>query len=398
VRGIVKIMVAHNSYQQRGGEDAVREAEVSLLRAAGHEVIEFLRSNDEIRGYSFGQKLALACRTTWSRQSYRDLRDVLLWEAPDLVHFHNTFPLISPAAYYACVDAGVPVVQTLHNYRLLCPGANFLRDGRVCEECLGRSVPWPGLSHGCYRDSRVATASVAAMLTVHRFLRTWRDKVNVFIALTEFARQKHIEGGLPAERIVVKPNFLQTDPHPKVGLGDYALYIGRLSEEKGARVLIDAWSRLRVTIPLLMVGEGPLANELAEQIACHGLTSVTMLGRLANEEVLRLLHGARFLILPSVCFEGFPMTLVEAFGCGVPVIASGHGGAGEVVHDGSTGLLFTPGDSGALACKSEWAWQQAESMNEMGCAARAEFETRYTAGQNYRRLLEIYERALLRKS
>jgi glycosyltransferase involved in cell wall biosynthesis len=394
----VKILVVHNSYQQRGGEDAVREAEVSLLRAAGREVIEFLRCNDEIRAYSFGQKLGLACRTTWSRQSYRDLRDVLLWEAPDLVHFHNTFPLISPAAYSACADACVPVVQTLHNYRLLCPGANFLRDGRVCEECLGRSLPWPGVLHGCYRGSRAATASVTAMLTVHRSLHTWQDKVDLFIALTEFARQKHIAGGLRAERIVVKPNFLPSDPCQKIGPGDYALYVGRLSEEKGARVLINAWSRLSVAVPLLLVGDGPLANEVAEHIARQRLTSISMLGRLANDEVLRLLHGARFLVAPSVCFEGFPMTILEAFGCGVPVIASGHGGAGEVVHDGSTGWHVPPGDSVALASKVEWAWRHPDSMHEMGRAARVEFEAKYTAGQNCRRLLEIYERALSRKN
>ena len=394
----MKILVVHNSYQQRGGEDAVREAEVALLRGAGHEVVEFLRHNDEIRGYSFGQKLGLACRTTWSRQSYRDLRDLLLWETPDLAHFHNTFPLISPSAYYACADAGVPVVQTLHNYRLLCPSANFLRDGRVCEECLGRSVPWPGVWHGCYRDSMAATASIAAMLAVHRSLHTWQVKVDLFIALTEFARQKYIAGGLPAERIVVKPNFLPSDPCPKLGLGDYALYVGRLSEEKGARVLLDAWSRLRAAIPLLLVGDGPLANEIAEHIARRGLTSISMLGRLANGEVLRLLHGARFLLVPSVCFEGFPMTILEAFACGVPVIAAGHGGAGEVVRDGVTGMHVPPGDSAALALKAEWAWQHSDLTGEMGRAARAEFEDKYTAAQSYRRLLKIYERALAGKN
>lgn len=392
----MKILVVHNHYQQRGGEDTAREAEVGLLREAGHEIVEFLRGNDEIRGYSFVQRVGLGCRTTWSPQTYRDLRNALLWEAPDLAHFHNTFPLISPAAHYACADAGVPVVQTLHNYRLLCPGANFLRDGRVCEECLGRSVPWPGVWHRCYRNSHVATASVAAMLTVHRSLRTWWSKVAVFIALTEFARQKHIEGGLPGERIMVKPNFLQTDPKARPGPGGYALYIGRLSEEKGVRVLIDAWSRLRDAIPLVVVGEGPLADEVTQQVERQGLSAVSILGRLPNQEVLGLLHGARFLVLPSVCFEGFPMTVVEAFGCGVPVIASGHGGAREIIKDGSTGLHVKPGDADDLARKAEWAWQHHKAMEEMGRAARVEFEARYTARHNYRRLLEIYEQALSR--
>jgi glycosyltransferase involved in cell wall biosynthesis len=390
----VKILVVHNGYQRRGGEDAVREAEVSLLREAGHDVSEFLRCNDEIRGYSFVQKLSLGCSAIWSQQSYRELRDVLLWEAPDVAHFHNTFPLISPAAHYACADAGVPVVQTLHNYRLLCPGANFLRDGRVCEECLGRSVPWPGVLHECYRGSRMATASVAVMLTVHRSLRTWWNKVGVFIALTEFAKQKHIEGGLPGERMVVKPNFLQADPRPRTAPGEYAMYVGRLSEEKGVRVLLDAWSRLNNTIPLVVVGEGPLAGELREKVDRQRMSSVSMLGALRNQEVLDLLQGARFLVLPSVCFEGFPMTVVEAFACGVPVIASGHGGAREIIHDGFTGLHAIPGNAEDLASKVEWAWRNEQALEEMGRAARAEFESKYTAKDNYRRLLEIYEQAL----
>ena len=390
----MKILVVHNLYQQRGGEYAAREAEVSLLRDAGHEVVEFLRDNDEIRSYSFFRKAGLACQTVWSQQTYRELRDLLLWEAPDLAHFHNTFPLISPAAHFACADAGVPVVQTLHNYRLLCPGANFLRDGRVCEECLGRSVPWPGVWHGCYRNSHAATASVAAMLAVHRSLGTWWKKVGVFIALTEFARQKHIEGGLPRERLVVKPNFLQADPGPKTGPGEYALYVGRLSEEKGVRVLLDAWSRLNDAIPLFIVGQGPLAGELMQAVESRHLKSVSMLSGLPNPEVLKLLHRARFLALPSVCFEGFPMTVVEAFACGVPVIASSHGSAGEIIQDARTGLHCKPGSAEDLANKAGWAWRHAAQMEEMGMAARAEFEARYTAKHNYRRLMEIYEQAL----
>lgn len=394
----MKILVVHNSYQQRGGEDAVREAEMALLRDAGHQVVEYLRSNEEIRGYSFARELTLAWRTTWSRRSYGELREILFREGPDLVHFHNTFPLISPSAYYACADAGVPVVQTLHNYRLLCPGANFLRDGRVCEACLGRSVPWPGVVHGCYRGSRAATACVATMLGVHKTLRTWDDKVNTFIALTEFARQKHIAGGLPADRIVVKPNFLSRDPTPKIGQGNYALYIGRLSEEKGVHVLLDAWSRLGTAVPLRLAGNGPLAGELAGQISRQGLKSISLLGTLPNGEVIRQLHGARCLIVPSVCFEAFPLSILEAFACGVPVIAAGHGGAGEIVRDGATGWHVPPGDHASLAAKVEWAWQHPDTMHEMGRAARAEFEAKYTAGQNCRRLLEIYEQALSRES
>jgi glycosyltransferase involved in cell wall biosynthesis len=394
----MRILVVHNGYQKHGGEDVVVEAEERLLRAHGHSVVRYRRHNEELRGRGPLGILTTGMQTVWSRASACEVAALLAKEKPGVVHFHNVFPLISPAAYYACAEAGVPVVQTLHNYRLLCPGAYFLRDGRVCEECLGRSVPWPGVVHGCYRESRAATAAVATMIAVHRGINTWREKVGVYIALSEFARRKFIEGGLPGERIVVKPNFVDPDPGLKCGAGEYALYVGRLSVEKGLRVLLGAWGQLRGRIPLRIAGDGPLKEEIAAEIKTRGLSGVDLLGRLAPSEIVALMQGARFLVLPSVCYENFPLAVAEAFACGLPVIASRLGSMAEIVADGDTGLHVTPGDSAELAAKVDWAWRNPGKLQELGKAGRQEYVSKYGPEQNYKRLIGIFERAIEGKS
>ena len=390
----MRILVAHNAYQKHGGEDVVVEAEGRLLTDHGHNVVRYPRRNDELQARGLLGMIAAGIETVWSAASARELAAILAKEKPHVVHFHNIFPLISPAAYYACADAGVPVVQTLHNYRLLCPGANFLRDGRVCEECLGRSVPWPGVVHGCYREGRAASTAVATMIAVHRGMNTWREKVGVYIALSEFARRKFIEGGLPGERIVVKPNFVDPDPGLKCAAGEYALYVGRLSVEKGLRVLLGAWSRLRERIPLRIAGDGPLQEELATEIKTKRLPGVRLLGRLAPSEILSLMQGARFLALPSVCYENFPLAVAEAFACGLPVIASRLGSMAEIIMDGNTGMHVTPGDSAELAAKADWAWRNPGKLQELGKAGRQEYVSKYRPEQNYSRLMEIFERAI----
>jgi len=390
----MRVLLVHNFYQQAGGEDGVVAAERALLIGHGHGAVTYQRSNDELKERGVFGGVATGVETTWSARSCREIRTLLRKEKPDVAHFHNTFPLISPSAYFACAEAGVPVVQTLHNYRLLCPAATFLRDGKVCEECLGWSVPWPGVFHGCYRGSRAATAAAGVMLGVHRTMGTWREKVGVYIALTEFARHKFVEGGLPAERIAVKPNFVSSDPGTKRSAGEYALYLGRLSEEKGLRVLLEAWGRLGERIPLRIAGDGPLSGELVRESEMIGLDGVELVGRVDEGEVGGLMQGARFLVFPSVWFEGFPLTIAEAFACGLPVIASRLGSMAEIVQDRMTGLHFEAGNAGDLAAKVEWAWSHPEEMERMGKAARGEYEAKYTAEKNYGMLMEIYERAL----
>jgi len=386
----MKIILVHNRYQQPGGEDAVFAAEMALLRRHGNEMVEYIEDNQRINGMN---RFAVASRAIWSCSSQSKLNQILQDTRPNAVHFHNTFLLISPSAYYACQKFAVPVVQTLHNYRLLCPAGTFYRNGHICEDCLGKTPPWPGILHACYRDSRAETAVVSTMLTIHRWIRTWQEQVDVYVALTEFARKKFIEGGLPSEKIVVKPNFVHPDPGIREEKGLYALFVGRLSSEKGLRTLLWAWQYLQ-KIPLKIVGDGPLMEEVSAYVKTHKLEWVELIGRCNHEEVLELMKGARYLVLPSECYETFGLVAVEAFACGVPVIASRLGAMAEIVDDGRTGLHFEPGNSEDLAAKVEWAWTHPEAMSEMGREARREYEEKYTAEKNYKMLLDIYERAL----
>ena len=235
----MRILLVHNRYQKRGGEDVVFEGERELLERGGHQVAVYERHNDEINSYSAWRRVDLSRRTVWATDSAASIRRILAKAQPDVAHFYNTFPLVSPAAYYACTAAGVPVVQTLANYRLFCPGATLERNQEICEKCLGKVVPWHGVRHGCYRDSRVGSSVVAAMLFFHRVAGTWKNQVKTYIALTEFSRQKFIEGGLPADKIVVKPNFLYPDPGARHRDAGYALFVGRLSKEKGIETLLE---------------------------------------------------------------------------------------------------------------------------------------------------------------
>ncbi len=381
----MKILSIHNNYQIRGGEDESRQAEEQLLREMGHEVDLYEEHNDRVTDSNPAQ---MALRTVWSAESYNIVKRKLAASTYDLIHVQNFFPLISPSVYYAAKARGIPVVQTLRNYRLLCPNALFFRDGRVCEDCLGKFIPYPGVLHGCYRGDRAASATTAAMLTVHRAMGTWLEMVDVYIALTNFARAKMIAGGLPAEKIVVKPNFVHPDPGLGEGRGGYALYVGRLSIEKGLDTLLAAWKQLGQPIPLKIVGDGPLASEVVE--ATKRLPDVKWLGRRPMAEVYELMGEAMALIFPSKWYETFGRVAVEAFARGTPVIASKIGAIAELVHHGRTGLHFHPGDSLDLAAQVEWALQHPEQLARMRRAARAEFEANYTASKNYEQLMKIY--------
>jgi len=393
----LKILLIHNYYRQPGGEDIAFRAEKDLLLAAGHRVVEFARGNDEIVLDGFLSKAKLGFATVSGNQSVRRVRSILQQESPDVVHFHNTFPLVSPSAYYACHEAGVPVIQTLHNYRLLCPSANFYRGGRVCEECVSHSL-LRSVGYGCYRDSRAATAAIALMLAFHRFRRTWIEMVDRYIAPTEFARKTFLRAGLPAARVSVKPHFVYPDPGLRTGTRNYALFVGRLSSEKGLRALLEAWKLLRNTIPLHIVGDGPLRSELEAERDRLGLSSVYFNGWLPREQVYLAMQGAVFLIFPSELYETFGLTIAEAFACGTPVIASRLGAMAELIENGRTGLHFTAGDAQDLRAKAERAWNCREVTVAMGRECRKEYETKYTAERNYAALIGIYQSALQERS
>lgn len=393
----MKVLLVHNWYRQPGGEDEVFQRERDLLRSGGHEVLEFTRRSSEIIEGGLRSKVGLGLRTLWASDTQQELRTILQTERPELVHFHNTFPLISPGAYYACQNEGIPVVQSLHNARLICPAATLYREGSACQECLGRVLPWPGIIHGCYHGSHLQTAVVAGMLAAHQVLGTWREQVDAYIVFTESYRQKFSEAGLQREKIFVKPHFLGSDPGAKQHMGDYALFVGRLAPEKGVRTLLKAFVSLKNSIPLHLVGEGPLRAELEMHKNQERLWNVSFHGWLPAGRTLEIMKGARFLIFPSEISETFGLTVIEAFGCGLPVIASQLGPTAEVVAERKTGLHFAPGDSIDLASKALWAWTHGEQMEAMGRAARAEYESKYTAEKNYQLLMEIYEEVLNRK-
>ncbi|MBV9670338.1 MAG: glycosyltransferase [Acidobacteriales bacterium] len=343
--------------------------------------------NDAIR--SMGSVEA-ALKTIWNPRTHREIRQAIRRYRPDILHAHNTFPIASPALYYAAEAERVPVVQTLHNYRLICPGATLYRKGGVCEACVGKALPWRGAFHGCYRDNRAASTVVASMLATHRMIGTWKSKIRCYIALTEFARRKFIEGGLPPEKITVKPNFLANDPGAGLGGGGYALFVGRLAEVKGVRTLLDAWEQLPA-IPLKIAGGGPLAHYAAERAA--KLQHVQWMGHCGKAQIIELMKAAHFLVVPSVVYENFPMTVLEAMACGTPVIASDFGSLQEVVIEGINGVRFAPGDAGDLARVVKQLASEPDRLAQLRRNARRHFEDRYTASTNHRMLLEIYRDA-----
>jgi glycosyltransferase involved in cell wall biosynthesis len=378
-----RVLLVHNAYQQRGGEDSVVEAELALLREGGHAVETCFRHNDEVAAMS---RPALLANTLWSRRTVDELDALAQRFRPDVIHVHNTHPLVSPSVFWAAAKLRVPVVQTLHNFRLLCPQGMLLRDEKVCEDCLGH-VPWRGVWHRCYRGSAVQSAVVAATVTLHRAAGTWQRKVSRYIALNNFCRDKFVQGGLPAERMRIKPNFVDV-PAPEPGVPrSGGLFVGRLSTEKGVGVLARALAAAP-QVTLSVIGTGELEGEL------RAVVRERMLGFLPLPQILTLMQRASWLVVPSIWYENFPRTIVEAYACGLPVIASRLGALPELVEDGRTGLLFEPGSADDLARKLQWAHGHPDEMRRMGDEARARYETMYTPERNLAMLNEIYADAI----
>lgn len=378
----LRVMIAHCRYQQRGGEDMVVDDEAILLQSRGHAVSMFIRDNHDIKTMSPWQ---VATQTLWSTRTTRDLQRAINSFKPDIIHAHNSFPLLSPSLYWAATRHGIPVVQTLHNFRLLCPQAMLLRDGAICEDCLGR-MPWRGVMHGCYGDSVARSAVLTSMLMMHRALGTYQHKVTRYIALNEFCRQKFIAGGLPAEKLVVKPNFVDL-PSSEAQQRQGGLFVGRLSPEKGLSVLLTALDDVP-TCQVDVLGEG------IEFVKAQHHPQVHARGWQAPAMIHEYMRRAAYLVMPSIWYENFPRTLVEAMACGLPVIASRCGALADLIEDGVSGMLFEPGSTIDLACCLRWAERHPQEMLEMGRNARLVYERQYTPEQNYRQLLGIYTEAM----
>lgn len=386
----MRILLVHNSYRQPGGEDIVFDQERALLKEAGHEVFTYHRSNRELDGHNRLHQLADCLCSVWAPDARRDFIRLLSLHNIDIVHVHNTFMMISPSIYSACREARVPVVQTIHNFRLLCPSGSFLHQGAVCELCASRSLLY-AIPHRCYRESYFATGAIVVALLLHRRLHTWTRNVDRFILLSEFARKKFIQAGFPEGRLTVKPNFVYPDPGERTRPGCYAIYAGRLSEEKGLFTLVKAWGLLQSPLPLLVVGDGPLRPQL--QQLCRG-SRVEFVRYKARQDCIALIKNACFLVMPSECFENFPIAIIEAYACGVPVIASRIGSLPEIVKDSTTGLTFRASDAEGLRQVVHWAISNPDLMHRMGRCARREFEDRYTAARNLSLLMQVYRQTI----
>ena len=389
----MKVLLAHNHYRSSSpsGEDAVFRNERQLLIDNGSDVISYERFNDDIDESSFEKRVKLALDGAWSRQSYKDISALIRKHRPTIAHFHNTFPQISPSAYKACQDNGVPVVQTLHNYRFICPAAVLMRDGKPCEECIGTSL-LPALRHRCYRGSLAATGAQVWTIASNRWRGTYRNQVNRYIALTQFAARKLAAGGLPGGRIEVKPNFLPEAPPAGKGEGGYAVYVGRLSEEKGVRTLLTAWKEIP-GLPLKILGDGPLRQAMETQARQDGL-DVEFLGFRAREDILDIVGQGALQIVPSEWYEGFPMVILEAYACGTPVVASRIGSLEEIIVEDKTGVKFEAGNIKDLAEKVNAMWADKGKLGLMRHNARMVFDQNYTDEKNFAHLMGIYQRAI----
>jgi|WetSurMetagenome_2_1015567.scaffolds.fasta_scaffold86025_2 glycosyltransferase involved in cell wall biosynthesis len=382
----MRVLLVHDYYRLQGGEDLTYEAEAELLESRGHEVQRFTVTNRDVDRRS---RLRLACDTVWNRAVCADLRALAERSRPQVVHFHNTFPLISPAAYYAVRGAGAAVVQTVQNYRHFCANALLYRDGHLCQECLGGRAPWRSVVYGCYRSSRAASAVVTAMVGVHRGLRSWDRAVDVLVAPSRFVEDKLGKLGLKTALVRRKPNLVSGVPAPGRGSGGYAAFVGRLSPEKGVETLVEAWRSIGTSLPLRIAGQGPLA--------AAGVAGIVPLGQVPPAQIPALIGEAACLIVPSLWFEPFGRVVIEAFACGTPVVASRIGALADLVEDGRTGLLFRAGDAADLVGAIRRLVGDPTALARMREAARAEYESGYSEDRNYGELMEIYELALARR-
>lgn len=386
----MRVLQIHNRYKYEGGEDIVVNAESRLLRKNKNKVNLFEVSNDTIKGVKAKIQTAFnACNSNKYKHSLvKKIREF----QPDLVHVHNFFPLLTPSIYDVCRSSGVSIVQTLHNYRIICPGAYLMRNGKICEECLARSA-YNAVLYGCYRGSRIGSLAAANMVQVHRKRQTWLKQVDQYIAMTNFAKKKFVQAGILAEKIQIKPNFLNNDPGIRSSHENYALFVGRLSNEKGILTLFQCWEKIR-EIPLKIIGEGPLLESLKKIRTSKNLYNIQLLGRYERKKVFQVMKSAMFILYPSEWYEMFGLICIEAFACGKPVIASRLGSMAEIVEDGVTGLHFEPGNSEDFAMKIQWLINHPNECRYMGENARKVYLEKYTADKNYKILMKVYNKAL----
>ncbi|MCC3766334.1 glycosyltransferase [Streptomyces sp. UNOC14_S4] len=395
----MRVLVVHNRYSsaQPSGENKVVDQEVELLRAAGHRVELFERRSDDIAARSLPGKAAVPLLVPWNPAVRAELAARLRTERPDVVHVHNVFPLLSPAVLAACADAGVPAVATLHNYTQVCPPGTLQRDGRPCTECVG-SAPLPAVRHGCYRGSRLATVPLAVSLSVNR--RRWWSGVERFFCISAAQRDVLVRAGMPAERLAVKHNFVPEPGVRRSGAGEHLLYLGRLAEAKGVRLLMAAWDGIAasggVGVPLVIAGAGPLEREVTAWAA--GRDDVRYVGLYDPARCREAIARSVAVVAPSTWLEAFGLVVVEAMAAGVPAVAAGHGAFTELVEDGMTGLLHRPGEPASLASCLRRITAGQDRNQQMGQAARRRYEQGFSPAVGLERLVEGYRTAIAVRS
>jgi glycosyltransferase involved in cell wall biosynthesis len=394
----MRIVVAHNYYgsENPSGENNAVDFEIGMLRRYGHDVTTFNRHSDEIRSRRWTGAIRGGLAVAWNPFEASRFRKVVSAAKPDVVHVHNTFPLISPSIFWA-LGNGAAAVLTLHNYRLFCAAAMLMRDGQPCTKCLDESSVLSGLRFGCYRNSRIATLPLANSIALHRAIGTWQKKVNAFIAFTEFQRQKLVAAGLPASRLHVKPHAVSGMPQPVSWdlRDDSVVYVGRLTPEKGVEHLIRAWIELGDDAPRLrIVGDGPLRPFLTQLVAEGRARNVTFLGTVAPNLAVEEISRAKLVIIPSTGFEGFPLVLLDALAWGTPCAVSNLGSLPTIVEHGGNGLVFEPGDFRAISKLIRLVWRDTEQLKRLSVGARKTFAEQYTEEINHRRLMDIYSAAI----
>jgi glycosyltransferase involved in cell wall biosynthesis len=387
----VRILVAHNRYQQTGGEDVVAEAEAELLASHGHVVERLAVANDHIRGTV--SQIGASISSIYSFDSNRLIKQKIDRFRPDVVHIHNFFPTLSPSVFYACSEAGVPVVHTLHNYRIICASATLFRDGGICEECLQSRSILPGIRHACYRSSRIGSAVSGFGMALHDHMHTWSEKVSAYIALTSFAADKLGSYRIPRSKIYVKPNSA-IDRGLGTGEGGYAVYVGRLTREKGIQTIIDADASGLLDIDVLILGNGALSDDVRRAAERPG-SRLVFKGFIDHDQTIECMRSARVLIMPSIWYEGgLPLVVIEAFSLGLPVIGANVGNVAGLLRSGETGLLYEAGDPLALCAALRSYASDPEAATEMRKHAREYYLANHTPERNYTRLIEIYQDAI----
>jgi glycosyltransferase involved in cell wall biosynthesis len=389
----VRVLTIHTEYAFRGGEEEVFEHEARMLEENGHEVSRLVFANADVLREG---KLATAgalWRSAFNRRAQARARKVCAEFKPDIAHVHNFWFAASPSVHAACHAEGVATVQTLHNFRLLCAGASLFRGGRPCNLCIHRGTRH-GTRHRCYHNSRLQSMFVNRMITTNRRRGTWINDVDTYIALTEHGRSLFADGGLPEEKLRVKPGFVY-DPGPRTPPGNGVVFLGRLAPEKGVMTMLEAW-RLLGDTPLAVAGEGPMRSRMERYVRENALNTVCFHGRVDHRQAISLIRDAAILLMPSTWYETFGRVIIEAFAAGRPVAASRLGAMAELVTDGRNGRLFEPGNSEALAKTIKEMLADPGRCNNMGVEARKDYETLYTPEVNLRQLTGIYEETIQR--